>query len=211
MSLISAIQNNETEKALKLISKTNFLDTYDNNEFTALTWAIHMENKKLALTLIEKGANVNTQLLYGSTALSMAASNNYGDIVDALISKGAMLNTRTVGGDTALIVACCNGHSNIVKTLLANGTNPYIRNNDNKTAYDMSFEYNYISVSHIIDIWQNSPRSLKFFILECIRRNNIDTKNVPRLLLIRNSFEKETGSFRNALKRKLQEINKFTN
>ncbi len=165
----------------------------------------------MALALIEKGANVNIQLLGGNTALSMAARNNYGDILDALISKGAMLNTRTVNGDTALMVACCNGHFNIVKTLLVNGTNPYIRNNDNKTAYDMSFEYNYISVSHIIDIWQKSPKSLKFFTLECIRRNNVDTKNVPHLLLIRNSFEKETDSFKNALKRKLQKINKFTN
>ena len=94
--------------------------------------------EKLVKVLIDENANVNAADSYGTTALMEAAENGHLGVVKYLISKGADFNAATLYGKTALIFAASNGHLEVVKYLISVEANPFLIDNDGKTAKDLA-------------------------------------------------------------------------
>ena len=78
-----------------------------DNEFgiTALSWAVLLDDAKIAKFLIEKGAEVNANSRDGSTPLHSAAFLGRAEIVELLIQKGADANSKNYKGETPLDVS----------------------------------------------------------------------------------------------------------
>jgi len=113
----------------------------------------------------------------------------------------------------SLIDASKNGYFEIVMTLLSNGADLNLRGEYNRTALEwssyldreyasavlrrgggdimyvaMAMNNKYKKIKDTIEIWQRTPRSLRFVVLQNIKNNIINNT----LLLKYNSFNKET-------------------
>ena len=74
-----------------------------------------------------------------TNALMIASYEGYKNIVELMILKGVELNTVSIFGQTALMDAATNGQSRIVKILLDAGADYTLINDENLTAYEISY------------------------------------------------------------------------
>ena len=101
-SLIAANSNSELVEAAKkgdgdsvysLLTKDVDVNTAQLDGTTALHWAAHLNDLKMATLLIEAGANVNVSNDYGITPLSLACTNGSSRMVRGLLQAGADPNS----------------------------------------------------------------------------------------------------------------------
>lgn len=93
--------------------------------------------------LIEKSFNPNLVNRAGQTALQIAAKYQHLEAVKLLLSKGADIDHQDTLGMTALHTAvACNASQSveIVQALLSSSANSGLRNLNNKTAKDLTYE-----------------------------------------------------------------------
>ena len=119
----------------------------------------------------EKDAKEKTNLIQliknpdisGSTPLHWAAYSNSEDILIYLINldifkdereKKDFINKKDNKGDTPLNLSVSNKYIRITKKLLQNGSSSIIKNNSDKTAYELSIEKNYRDISALINSYQ---------------------------------------------------------
>ncbi|XP_035732548.1 vesicle transport protein USE1-like [Vespa mandarinia] len=75
----------------------------------------------------------------GNTPLYWAACTGHIDCVKELLSlPNSAINAQNKMGETPLHIAANHGHLDVVNLLLKNGADPFIKNNDNLTAKDLS-------------------------------------------------------------------------
>lgn len=99
-------------------------------------------NDDFAIKLLEAGANVNCKNKTGKTALHCSSSNNP-KFVTELLKTDVSVNDQDNDGKTALhyIVNNQNQHASELATLLLRANaDPFIRDKENKTAYDYCFD-----------------------------------------------------------------------
>ena len=127
-SLIAANSNSELVEAVKkgdgdsvhsLLSQNVDVNTSQVNGTTALHWAVHHDDLKMAKLLIEAGANVNVANDYGVTPFLLACINGSSSMVRGLLQAGADPNTTRQTGESAIMTASRTGNLEAVKTLLA--------------------------------------------------------------------------------------------
>jgi len=110
----------------------------------ALIVAALINDTQIARRLIQSDeCNVGAVADNGSTALHEAACNKNTDLVRLLLQKDAS-NIDAQGIDdkwTALMRACCRGNAAIIELLLRSGANLDIKNNHDKTAFQLLDEY----------------------------------------------------------------------
>lgn len=76
-----------------------------------------------------------------NTLLHIATHNNQPAIVTFLLNAGIeVLSQKNIAGNTALHLAAFIGNQQIANALLNAGINPYLKNNENKTAADIADE-----------------------------------------------------------------------
>ncbi len=88
---------------------------------TALLWAAHHDEPRIAKLLVDAKANAKAANRYGATPLSLACTNGSAAMVELLLAAGADPNTRLKGGETPLMIAARTGKPGPVKALLARG------------------------------------------------------------------------------------------
>ena len=88
---------------------------------TALLWAAHNDDRKMAEALLHAGANVKMANRYGISPLAEAASNGDGEMVGMFLKAGADANTTLPEGDTVLMMASRAGNMDSVKALVEHG------------------------------------------------------------------------------------------
>lgn len=106
-----------------------------------LIQAAAIRDKAEVLRLLAGGKDVNEREkpeLNGTNALEVAASSGNLEIVQILLKAKAQVNVTDAIGWTPLMIAARNGYPEIVKVLLKAGANPNLKNNDGKTAYDLT-------------------------------------------------------------------------
>lgn len=91
----------------------------------------------------------------GNTPLYWAASTGHIDCVKELLSlPNSAINAQNKMGETPLHISASHGHLNIVSLLLKNGANPFIKNNYNLTAKDLSSD---MAIKNAIQLNQLQP------------------------------------------------------
>jgi len=188
--IIKATKKGNLKLVVKLVSKyKNYNIQYKCG--IALIYASCYNHKEIVSLLIDNNANLNVPDDNGSTALIWALRENHKEIAIKLIDAGANLDIQDILGDTVLMMASLYNSKKLVLKLLENGADPNIRNIHGHTAFKVASHNNHEEIMNYIKKWQETPKSLKFYSLKCIRSCNINTKNFPPLLLIPNPFIKE--------------------
>jgi len=88
---------------------------------TALLWATHWDEHKVAELLLGAGANANMADDHGVTPLIRASENASIGMVKALLAAGADASIAQVSGLTPLMVAAHTGSIEVVQALLGHG------------------------------------------------------------------------------------------
>ncbi len=88
---------------------------------TALQWAAHWNDLRMADLLLQAGADANAANNLGVTPLALACENASRAMVERLLRAGANPDLAQVSGLTPLMIAARTGNANLVETLLASG------------------------------------------------------------------------------------------
>ena len=105
--------------------------------FTALYLAAVKGHLTCVRLLLQHGADTAAADKDGDTALSEAAANGRVDCVRELLLRGADVNSLGWRARTPLHVAARNGHMDCFRALLQHRANSQLRDNDNKTAFQL--------------------------------------------------------------------------
>lgn len=105
-----------------LIKSGASVNGLDSQGYSALIYAVMLQEVNLVSILIKKGANVNVKSrLKEVFPLLVAARKNNLNLVKLLVSNGAEINAKNRDGQTAMDVACHLRHTKIVEFLFLNG------------------------------------------------------------------------------------------
>ena len=128
--------DNEIEELKRFIEKhPEYIDSVDEDGYTALMMAVARYDIEVVECLLENGANIDIQQQHsGRTALIIAMEHNYTDIAQLLISKHADVNKQDDRGRTALMLAAAMNKLTIVRTLIEAGADVNKQDNQGNTA-----------------------------------------------------------------------------
>lgn len=99
--------------------------------------------------LIKKGCDINKKDVDGNTAVFFAAGEK--ERLEMLLDKGADINYLNNKGETALMQAAKINSLWKTETLLKAGANPFIKNRNGKTAFDLATEKENTYIAEIIE------------------------------------------------------------
>ena len=163
----------------------NYRDEYG---ITFLMWASMRGYTKDVELLLDNGADVNARNNSGQTALMGASWMDHTEIVELLLENGADVNAKSNDGQTALMIVCdcdkeyinyfidlrgntqvriMNNKKIIINLLQKYGADFNLKNNENKTAFDLANQCN--------DTWTINDEIVK------ILKQNIITQNILKL------------------------------
>ncbi|HCJ12221.1 MAG: hypothetical protein A2Y14_00705 [Verrucomicrobia bacterium GWF2_51_19] len=125
--LIEPYKNNEV--ALK-----NYVNWQDDDNDTALMFAVMKGQTEIVQILIKAGADLNIQDKHGNTAMRLAVMDDQTEIVQILIAAGANPNIQGQNGSTVLTLAVMNDQTEIVQILIAAGADLNIQDKNGNTA-----------------------------------------------------------------------------
>lgn len=117
-----------------LINNGADINQQNNENKTALIYAVLNNNIDIVEILISNGANINLQDNLGFTALMYASKEGKIDMVKILLQNGANPNITNYNITTALMYAAKNGHKEIVQILLKAKANINVINTYGVTA-----------------------------------------------------------------------------
>lgn len=148
--------------------------------------------------LLEIGANPNSlhpdQHVGYLTPLTEAATMNQPRYIVELLKYGANPN-KIVEGGTALHFATVNNDSiRILYLLLKNGANPFLKDEDGETAYDMTIDMNQVPEAELLKRWMDFYRVQRVG-RRYLTRKRIRTKRANRRLALAKSMESQQGPF----------------
>lgn len=133
------------------LEKGEDLESKDEDDRTALSWAAINGHASIAKLLLEKGADFDWKDNDGQTALSSAAEHGHVAVIDLLLEKGANFDFQNNDGWTPLSCAARNGHKNVVKLLLEKGAG-FVSSDNDASPLVWAMENNYRSViKHLFD------------------------------------------------------------
>ena len=87
--------------------------------------------------LVKYGADIECSYDYRGTPLMRAVRNKRLEIAELLLKLGAKVN-RKCNGEVPLNLACSNKYTKMVTLLLKHGADPYFKDGNNETAYDVA-------------------------------------------------------------------------
>ena len=88
---------------------------------TALAWAVHLGERRMAEALLDSGARANTADEYGETPVTLAAANGDAALVERLIAAGGNARAARWNGETAVMIAAAAGSLETVRQLVRHG------------------------------------------------------------------------------------------
>ena len=119
--LVDATARQDAAAVRQLINEGLDVNASRADGVTALLWAAHWDEHKVAKLLLEAGANANMADDHGVTPLIRASENASIGMVKALLAAGADASIAQVSGLTPLMVAAHTGSIEVVQALLGHG------------------------------------------------------------------------------------------
>ena len=112
----------------------------DNNQNTALMYAVKWGSLDAVKILLTRGTDVNKLNKRGETAVICAAKENHDACLELLLKSGADINTQANSGCTALMYAAELLSTNCFNLLLNTGADVNIRNEDGADALQFALQ-----------------------------------------------------------------------
>lgn len=125
--------------------------------WTPLLYAAAQGYPRIVRMLLEAGANPDIGNVHGITPLMYGAHYGNLEICKILVEFEAKIDMQDYYGFTALIMASKHGHTEVVEFLLNAGANPRIKNHENKSALDFSYEGHH---GHIAKLLRSTEKKL---------------------------------------------------
>ncbi len=121
LRLIEAVQRRDHSAFFSLIHAKVDVNAMQPDGATALAWAVHLGQQRMAEALLDAGARVNTSDEYGETPLTLATANGDTLLMQRLLKAGAKAGVARWNGETALMIAAGAGSVGAVRLLLVHG------------------------------------------------------------------------------------------
>jgi ankyrin repeat protein len=119
--LIDAVKTRNPDLVEALLKRRTDVNERQPDGGTALHWAAHFDDLKIAERLIRAGARAGAADDTGATPLYLACMNRSGAMVELLLAAGADPNAALLNGETVLMTCSRAGDIRAVKALLARG------------------------------------------------------------------------------------------
>jgi ankyrin repeat protein len=132
--LADAAEKMDRAKIAALLKQGADVNAAQADGMTALLWAAHHDDLRLATVLIESGADAKAANRYAVTPLSLACTNGNATLVELLLKADADPKATLRGGETPLMIAARTGKPGPVKALLARGAEVNAKDRKGQTA-----------------------------------------------------------------------------
>ena len=119
--LLEAVKAGDTAAVRTLLDGGAEVDAAEPDGTTALHWAAHHDDLRLATQLLEAGAAADAATRYGVAPLALAATNGSAAMLELLLDAGADPNRASGEGETPLMTAARTGVVPAVAVLLEHG------------------------------------------------------------------------------------------
>jgi ankyrin repeat protein len=122
--LIQAAKTRDVDTIRTLLKQRADVNAVQGDRATALHWAAHFDDVRMADVLLGAGARADAADDTGATPLYVACLNHSASMVERLLKAGANPNATLLNGETALMTCSRTGDARTVNALLAAGANP---------------------------------------------------------------------------------------
>ena len=119
--LVEAVKHRDGKAFAALLRAKADVNAVQPDGATALAWAVHLGERRMAQTLIDAGADANTADEYGETPVTLAAANGDVGLVQRLVAAGANARAARWNGETAVMIAAGAGSLDAVRQLVLHG------------------------------------------------------------------------------------------
>jgi ankyrin repeat protein len=136
---------------------SSLVSTYSGDGFTALHFAAYFLQPEAGRFLLDHGANSAAVAKNPTLVMPLhsAVSSSNVEMTRDLLKRGAPVNARQQHGWTPLHAAAQNGNLEIVEILLQNGADPWLKNDDSVTAFDVANKHDRNEVAQRLAIAQS--------------------------------------------------------
>src|SRR6185503_17639770 len=86
--LLEAVKHRDQKAFAALLRAKADVNAVQPDGATALAWAVHLGETRMAEALLDSGANANTTDEYGETPVTLAAANGDAGLVRRLVAAG---------------------------------------------------------------------------------------------------------------------------
>lgn len=119
--LLDAVKRRDDKAFAALLRARADVNAAQPDGSTALAWAVHLGQRRMAEALLDSGANANTTDEYGETPVTLAAANGDAGLVQRLLAAGGNARAARWNGETALMIAAGAGSLDAVRSLALHG------------------------------------------------------------------------------------------
>jgi ankyrin repeat protein len=121
LRLLEAVKRRDDKAFTALLRAKADVNATQPDGATALAWAIHLGERRMAEALLESGATANTADEYGETPVTLAAANGDAGLVQRLLAAGGNARAARWNGETAVMIAASAGSLDTVRQLVLHG------------------------------------------------------------------------------------------
>jgi ankyrin repeat protein len=121
ITLIEAVRSRNVETVIDLLKRRVDVNARQADGATALHWAAHFGDVKIAELLIQAGARPGIADDTGVTPIHLACTNRSDALVEMLLEAGADPDATLLNGETALMTCSRTGDLHAVEALVARG------------------------------------------------------------------------------------------
>lgn len=138
---------------LKALIKSGADQNIIKNSYTLFMQALHHRHYAIASAMLNKSTILNMQNLFLETPIMIAAPQGKAaeSICKRMLRLKPDLDVQDNDGNTAIMLAIRSKNTSMAKILLTAEQNLLLRNNENKTAFDLATEYDLHEVASIIE------------------------------------------------------------
>jgi ankyrin repeat protein len=121
LRVIDAVKRRDDKALAALLRAKADVNAAQPDGATALAWAVHLGERRMAEALLASGARANTADEYGETPVTLAAANGDAGLVEPLVAAGGSARAARWNGETAVMIAASAGSLDTVRQLVRFG------------------------------------------------------------------------------------------
>src|SRR5256885_2081340 len=105
LRVLDAVKRRDDKALSALIRNKADVNAAAADGATALAWAVHLGERRMAEALLDAGAAANTADEYGESPVTLAAANGDAELIARLLKAGGGARATRWDGETALMIA----------------------------------------------------------------------------------------------------------
>src|SRR4051812_21233481 len=121
LRVLEAVKRRDDKALSALIRNKADVNAAAADGATALAWAVHLGERRMAEALLDAGAAANTADEYGESPVTLAAENGDAELIARLLKSGGDARATRWNGETALMIAANAGSLESVGALARGG------------------------------------------------------------------------------------------